>query len=46
MDWAVFVVQWPHVLGGTASRGLQLAALGELLGFFVVFTAMISMRFL
>ena len=29
-----------------AGRGLQLAALGDLLGFFVIFTAMISLRFL
>jgi uncharacterized membrane protein len=30
----------------SAGRGLQLAALGDLLGFFVIFTAMITMRFL
>jgi uncharacterized membrane protein len=30
----------------TAGRGLQVAAIADLLGFFVIFTAMISMRFL
>jgi uncharacterized membrane protein len=30
----------------TAGRGLQVAAVADLLGFFVIFTAMISMRFL
>lgn len=54
MDWAVFVKEAKQLMASSesagsyasASRRLQAAALGDLLGFFVILTAMISRRFL